>query len=232
MLVSAHDGGVDHHVFVVVIPRQQLENTLENSALRPSIKTLIDDFPVTKALGQITPRNASSVSVENRFDEHGESEKHWRERETERPGSLHIDDKIKPRGLDDRQLSRLLTVEDATSIDTGLAISIGEVCAVTHQPAHCRKSRKRVDARYLVACGQGRDLVASSTPPFRWDMSFQRPAPFPCCRTADRFGVSLPTIALWKLEKKEFFLACQAGAETAAPRVERALGSRPTPVPL
>jgi hypothetical protein len=69
VLVSAHDGGVDHHVFVVVIPRQQLENTLENSALRPPIKTLIDDFPVTKALGQITPRNTSSVSVENRFDE-------------------------------------------------------------------------------------------------------------------------------------------------------------------
>ena len=43
---------------------------------------------------------------------------------------------------------------------------------------------------------------------------------------ADQFGVSLPTIALWQVEKKEFFLACQAGAETAAPRVERALFER------
>ena len=29
MLVSAHDGGVDHHVLVVVVARQQLENALE-----------------------------------------------------------------------------------------------------------------------------------------------------------------------------------------------------------
>ena len=69
MLVSAHEGGVDHHVFVVVITRQELENILENSALRPSIEVLIDDLPVTKALGQITPRNTSSEPVENRFDE-------------------------------------------------------------------------------------------------------------------------------------------------------------------
>ena len=43
---------------------------------------------------------------------------------------------------------------------------------------------------------------------------------------ADRFGVSLPTIALWQVEKKEFFLARQAGTETAVPRVERALFER------
>ena len=33
MLVSAHDGGVDHHVLVVVIAGQGLENLLENAAL-------------------------------------------------------------------------------------------------------------------------------------------------------------------------------------------------------
>ena len=69
MLVSAHDGGVDHHVFVVVIARQQLENTFENSALRPPAEALVDDFPVTEALGEIMPRNADPLSAQNGFDE-------------------------------------------------------------------------------------------------------------------------------------------------------------------
>jgi CheY-like chemotaxis protein len=37
MLVSAHD----HHVFVIGITRQQLENSFENAALRPSIEALM-----------------------------------------------------------------------------------------------------------------------------------------------------------------------------------------------
>jgi hypothetical protein len=32
VLMRAHDGGVDHHVFVVMIARQQLENAFENWA--------------------------------------------------------------------------------------------------------------------------------------------------------------------------------------------------------
>jgi hypothetical protein len=32
MLIGAHDGGVQHHVFVIVVARQQLENALENAA--------------------------------------------------------------------------------------------------------------------------------------------------------------------------------------------------------
>ena len=44
MLVSAHDGGVDHHVFVVVIAGQELENPLEHAALGPSVEALIDDL--------------------------------------------------------------------------------------------------------------------------------------------------------------------------------------------
>jgi hypothetical protein len=35
MLMSTYNSGIDHHVFVVVIARQQLEDTLENPALRP-----------------------------------------------------------------------------------------------------------------------------------------------------------------------------------------------------
>jgi hypothetical protein len=69
MLVSPYDGGVDHHVFVVVIARQQLENALENPAFRPPAKALVDDFPVAETLGKITPWNAGAISVQNRFDE-------------------------------------------------------------------------------------------------------------------------------------------------------------------
>jgi len=67
--MSANDGGIDHHVLVVVITRQQLENALENSALRPSAEALVNDFPRTETLGEITPGNAGSVSINNGFDE-------------------------------------------------------------------------------------------------------------------------------------------------------------------
>jgi len=69
MLVSAYDGGVDHHVFVIVIARQQLENALENSAIRPSTKALMDNLPISEALGQIAPRDAGPIAVQNSLDE-------------------------------------------------------------------------------------------------------------------------------------------------------------------
>jgi hypothetical protein len=69
MLMRAHDGGVDHHVFVVVIARQLLENTLENPTLRPPAKALVDDLSIAETLGEIAPRNAGSISVENGLDE-------------------------------------------------------------------------------------------------------------------------------------------------------------------
>jgi hypothetical protein len=65
MLVSAHDGGVNYHVFVVMIAGQEIENPLENAALGPSVEALIDDLPVAKALGQIAPRDAGAKPEEN-----------------------------------------------------------------------------------------------------------------------------------------------------------------------
>jgi hypothetical protein len=69
MLMSAHDGGVNHHVLVVVIVGQEPENPLENAALGPSVEALIEDLPVAKSLGQIAPRDAGAKSEENGFDE-------------------------------------------------------------------------------------------------------------------------------------------------------------------
>jgi hypothetical protein len=68
-LLSAHDGGVNHHVFVVVIAGQEPENPLGNAALGPSVEVLIDNLPVAKALGQIAPRDAGAKPEENGFDE-------------------------------------------------------------------------------------------------------------------------------------------------------------------
>ena len=67
--MSAHDGGVNHHVFVVVVTRQQLKNALENPALRPPAEALMNDLPIPEALGQVAPGNAGSIAVQNSFDE-------------------------------------------------------------------------------------------------------------------------------------------------------------------
>jgi hypothetical protein len=69
MLMSAHDGGIDHHILVVGIACQKLENTLENAALRPPAKALVHDLPVAETRGQITPGDPCSISVKNRVDE-------------------------------------------------------------------------------------------------------------------------------------------------------------------
>jgi hypothetical protein len=67
--MRAHDGGVDHHVFVVMVARQQLENALENPVLCPSAEALVDDFPIAETLRKITPGNPGSISIQNGFDE-------------------------------------------------------------------------------------------------------------------------------------------------------------------
>ena len=67
MLMSAHDGGVNHHVLVVVIAGQEPENPLENATLGPSVEALIDDLPVAKALGQIAPGDAGAKSEQKGF---------------------------------------------------------------------------------------------------------------------------------------------------------------------
>jgi len=65
--MSPHGSSVDHHVFVVVIAGQEIENTLENSTLSPSTEALVNDVPFPETLWKITPRNAGSVPIENGF---------------------------------------------------------------------------------------------------------------------------------------------------------------------
>ena len=69
MLVRADNGGIDHHVFVVVIARQLLENARENPALGPPAEALVDDFSITETLRKITPRDARSIAEQNGLHE-------------------------------------------------------------------------------------------------------------------------------------------------------------------
>jgi len=69
MLMSTYDGCIDHHVFVVVIAGQHLEDALENAALRPSAESLVHRFPMTKTRRQVTPGTAGSIAIEHRFNE-------------------------------------------------------------------------------------------------------------------------------------------------------------------
>jgi hypothetical protein len=69
MLVRAHNGGIDHHVFVVGIARLQLENALENPTLGPPAEALVDDFPIPEARRKITPGDTRPIPEKNGFDE-------------------------------------------------------------------------------------------------------------------------------------------------------------------
>ena len=68
MLMGAHYGGVEHHVFVVVIGSQHIEDALKNAAFGPAVKALPDRFPATEPFGQIPPRDAGAVAEDYRFD--------------------------------------------------------------------------------------------------------------------------------------------------------------------
>jgi hypothetical protein len=67
--MSAHNSGVDHHVLVIGIARQQPENPLKNPALRPATETLMHALPIAEARRQIASRNTGSEPVQNGFNE-------------------------------------------------------------------------------------------------------------------------------------------------------------------
>src|SRR5262245_5270208 len=63
------------------------------------------------------------------------------------PGRLKIDYELKDRGLHDRKLRRVGTIENFSGIDARLAIRIWDVRPITHQPTHLRKLPEWVDRR-------------------------------------------------------------------------------------
>ena len=69
MLMSAHNGAVDHRIFIVGVGRQVSKNVLPNSGFGPAAMAAVDVLPITKPLGQVTPGNARPVAIEHRLDE-------------------------------------------------------------------------------------------------------------------------------------------------------------------
>jgi len=68
VLVRAHDGAVDHGVFIVRIGRQNLEHLLPHAAPGPAGKSRVKLYRIAEAFRQIPPGNACAIPVKHRLD--------------------------------------------------------------------------------------------------------------------------------------------------------------------
>ena len=69
VLMGAHDGTVDHRVFVIGIHGQVAEKPFPNARLGPSAEATMHVLPIPEALRQVTPRNTSTIAIEHCLDE-------------------------------------------------------------------------------------------------------------------------------------------------------------------
>jgi hypothetical protein len=69
MLVGAHNGAVDHRVFVVGVRDEMLKYPLPNTALGPTAEPQVDLGSVAEPLGQIAPRHPGTIAIQHRLDE-------------------------------------------------------------------------------------------------------------------------------------------------------------------
>ena len=69
MLMRADDGAVDHRVFVVGLTGQVLNNPFPHPGLCPAAEPPVGVFPVAETLRKLTPGDAGTVAIKNRFDE-------------------------------------------------------------------------------------------------------------------------------------------------------------------
>jgi hypothetical protein len=66
--VRTNDRGIQEHALLVELDLEVLEYVLPIPSPRPKREAVIDGFPRTEALGQISPRNARLESIEDRVD--------------------------------------------------------------------------------------------------------------------------------------------------------------------
>ena len=67
--MSADDGGIDHHTFLVDFYLERFEDPRPMTAMRPVGETVENRLPRAKTLRQIAPRNACLGPVQNGVDE-------------------------------------------------------------------------------------------------------------------------------------------------------------------
>src|SRR4051812_30584095 len=70
MLMSAHDGAVDHRIFIVSLCGEVLEHAFPNAGDGPAAEASLHLDPIPKTLRQITPGNPGPIAVEHSFDKH------------------------------------------------------------------------------------------------------------------------------------------------------------------
>jgi hypothetical protein len=69
VLVRPHDRGIDHGVFVIRVSRQQREQLFPDTTRGPAAEAPVGIVPVTKRFREVAPRNAGTVSVQDRVHE-------------------------------------------------------------------------------------------------------------------------------------------------------------------
>ena len=69
VLMRTNDGSIEEHALIIELDLKMLENALPVPPPRPKRESVVDSFPRTEALGQISPRNARLESVQHRLDE-------------------------------------------------------------------------------------------------------------------------------------------------------------------
>src|ERR1700730_4680109 len=91
----------------------------------------------------------------------GEGQNFVRDCETERFGSLHVNNQLNLRRLLHRRFCGLLAFQDATNIDTCLTVRVRDARSVAQQPARRSNLVPIIDRRDCKARRQRYDLVAA-----------------------------------------------------------------------
>jgi hypothetical protein len=69
MLMGAHNGAVDHRIFVVGVCCEMLEPSLPDTTFGPTAEPPVYLNTVTEPLRQIAPWHACPITIEHRLDE-------------------------------------------------------------------------------------------------------------------------------------------------------------------
>src|SRR5262249_19140343 len=77
----------------------------------------------------------------------------------ERFGGLQIDNQLEFCGLYNWQVGRLLTLENAAGVKSGLSVCLYQARSVTDEPARHRELTKRIHGRNRMACRECNELL-------------------------------------------------------------------------
>ena len=65
MLVGAHDGGIDHGIFVIGVLGKMLEDSLQDPASSPAAEPRMHHAEIAETLRQIAPRDTRPIAIQH-----------------------------------------------------------------------------------------------------------------------------------------------------------------------